>query len=59
MGRMTGTLQATNLALGYAQRGLLKDICEIRPLSRLPESVEQLRRGEVPGRIVIAFNIEG
>ncbi|KAH8678069.1 chaperonin 10-like protein [Xylariales sp. PMI_506] len=58
MGSMTGTRETTDAALDYAKRGLLKQICEVRPLSQLPESVEQLRRGEIPGRIVIDFNQE-
>jgi propanol-preferring alcohol dehydrogenase len=45
-------------ALDYVKRGFLKQICEVRPLSKMPESIEQLRRGEVPGRIVIDFNAE-
>jgi propanol-preferring alcohol dehydrogenase len=58
MGSMTGSRKTTDAALDYARRGLLQQICEIRPLSQLPESVEQLRRGQVPGRIVIDFNLE-
>lgn len=48
-------MQDTAMALQYAQRGLLKQICEVRGLSEMPESVQQLRRGEVAGRIVIDF----
>lgn len=58
MGTMTGTLKDVDEALDYAKRRLLQDICEVRPLSEMPESVQQLRRGEVPGRIVIDFNME-
>ena len=58
MGTLTGTMRDTDLALDYARRGLLSDISEVRGLGRLAESVEQLRRGEVPGRIVIDFNME-
>ena len=57
-GSIVGTMQDTAAALEYARRGLLKPICEVRGLSRFAESVEQLRRGEVPGRIVIDFNKE-
>ena len=46
----------TAAALDYARRGLLQPICEVRGLSRFAESVQQLRRSEVPGRIVIDFN---
>jgi len=56
MGSLVGTMQDTAAALEYAQRGLLKSICEVRGLSQFPESVQQLKRGEVPGRIVIDFN---
>jgi propanol-preferring alcohol dehydrogenase len=50
-------MQDTAAALEYAQRGLLKQICEVRGLSKLPESVQQLRRGEIAGRVVIDFNM--
>lgn len=33
-----------------------RDICEVRGLSALPQSVEDLKKGRVPGRIVIDFN---
>jgi len=46
----------TAAALEYARRGLLKSICEVRGMSAFPESIQQLRRGEVAGRIVIDFN---
>lgn len=55
-GSIVGTMQDTAAALDYAKRGLLQPICEIRGLSQFPESVQQLKRGEVPGRIVINFN---
>ncbi|RDW72805.1 alcohol dehydrogenase-2 [Coleophoma cylindrospora] len=58
MGTLIGSMRDTDLALDYARRGLLHQICEVRPLSRIAESVEQLRKGEVPGRIVIDFNQE-
>ena len=56
---MTGTMKDVDAALDYAKHGVLKQICEVRPLSKMPESVEQLRRGEVPGRIVIDVNEKG
>jgi len=56
IGSLVGTMQDTAKSLEYAQRGLLKQICEVRGLSQMPESVQQLRRGEVAGRIVIDFN---
>lgn len=56
IGTLVGTMKDTHAALDYARRGLLKSICEVRGMSALPESVQQLRRGEVAGRIVIDFN---
>ena len=57
-GTMTGSRETTEEALDYAKRGALREICDIRPISELPESVEQLKRGEIAGRIVIDFNRE-
>jgi len=57
IGSLVGTMEDTAKSLEYAQRGLLKQICEVRGLSQLPESVQQLRRGEVAGRVVIDFNM--
>ncbi|USW50646.1 Putative alcohol dehydrogenase, zinc-type, GroES-like superfamily, NAD(P)-binding domain superfamily [Septoria linicola] len=57
-GAIVGTMQDTASALEYAKRGMLRPICEVRGLSAWPESVQQLRRGEVAGRIVIDFNKE-
>ena len=56
IGTLVGTMKDTDAALDYASRGLLKPICEVRGMSAFPESVQQLRRGEVAGRIVIDFN---
>lgn len=56
IGTLVGTMQDTAATLGYAKRGLLKSVCEVRGMSAMPESVQQLRRGEVVGRIVIDFN---
>jgi propanol-preferring alcohol dehydrogenase len=56
IGTLVGTMQDTAATLDYARRGLLKSICEVRGMSEMPESVQQLRRGEVAGRIVIDFN---
>ena len=55
-GSLVGTMQDTAAALEYARRGLLKGIAEVRGLSAMPESVQQLRRGEIAGRVVIDFN---
>jgi len=56
IGTLVGTMQDTAAALDYAKRGMLKQICEVRPMSQMPESVQQLRRGEIAGRVVIDFN---
>lgn len=56
MGSLVGTMSDTAAALEYARRGLLQSICEVRPLSAMPESVQQLRRGEIAGRVVIDFD---
>lgn len=58
IGTLVGTMQDTHSTLQYAKRGLLKPICEVRGISRWNESVQQLRRGEIAGRIVIDFNKE-
>ena len=57
-GSIVGTMQDAAATLEYARRGLLQPICEVRGLSQFPESVQQLKRGEVPGRIVIDFSKE-
>ncbi|QIX02350.1 hypothetical protein AMS68_007867 [Peltaster fructicola] len=56
IGTLVGTMQDTAAALDYARRGLLKSVAEVRGLSAMPESCQQLRRGEIAGRIVIDFN---
>lgn len=58
IGTLIGTMQDTASCLDYARRGLLKPICEVRGRSRWAESVEQLAKGQVAGRIVIDFNKE-
>ncbi|KAK3622123.1 hypothetical protein LTR22_024947 [Elasticomyces elasticus] len=58
IGTLVGTMQDTAATLDYARRGLLKSICEVRGMSAFPESVQQLRRGEIAGRVVIDFNKE-
>ncbi|KAF7196784.1 alcohol dehydrogenase [Pseudocercospora fuligena] len=55
-GSIVGTMEDTATALEYARRGLLKPIQEVRGLSAWPESVQQLKRGEVAGRVVIDFS---
>ena len=56
IGTLVGTMQDTASCLEYAKRGLLKPIHEVRGKSQWAESVQQLRRGEIAGRIVIDFN---
>lgn len=56
IGSLVGTMQDTAACLDYARQGKLKSIAEVRGLSAMPESVQQLRRGEIAGRVVIDFN---
>lgn len=56
IGTLVGTMQDTAATLEYARRGLLKQICEVRGMSEFASSVQQLRRGEIAGRVVIDFN---
>ena len=56
IGTLVGTMQDTAACLEYAKRGLLKPIHEVRGKSQWAESVQQLRRGEIAGRVVIDFN---
>lgn len=58
IGSLVGTMQDTASCLEYAERGLLKGISEVRGRSQWAESVQQLRRGEIAGRVVIDFNKE-
>ena len=58
-GTLVGSMRDTHMALDYARRGLLKQICEVVPLARMPEAVERLRKGQVAGRIVVDFNARG
>ena len=55
-GTLVGTMADTAATLDYARRGLLQSIAEVRPMSKFAESVQQLRRGEIAGRVVIDFN---
>ncbi|KAG8631662.1 hypothetical protein KVT40_000802 [Elsinoe batatas] len=55
-GTLVGSMKDTAIALDFARRGLLKQICEVVPLKDMPEAVQRLRRGEVAGRIVVDFN---
>jgi alcohol dehydrogenase, propanol-preferring len=55
-GSLVGTMEDTRRALDFAKRGLLKQICEVYPVDRLPEAVDKLRKGQVAGRMVVDFN---
>ncbi|KAJ5344389.1 Polyketide synthase enoylreductase [Penicillium brevicompactum] len=55
-GTLVGSRRDTAMALDFARRGMLQQICEVYPVNRMPEAVERLRRGEVAGRIVINFD---
>jgi len=55
-GTLVGSMKDTHIALDYARRGLLKQICEVVPLKEMPAAVERLRKGQVAGRIVVDFN---
>lgn len=57
-GSLVGTMQDTAACLALAARGLLKGVSEVRGRSQWAESVQQLKRGEVAGRVVIDFNRE-
>ena len=52
---MKGTLVAgmhdVHTTLQYAERGLLKPICEVWPFERIGEAVEKLKKSQVAGRI--------
>jgi len=56
-GTLVGTQAHTIKALDYARRGLLKQICEVLPIDRLPEAVARLREGKVAGRMVVDYNL--
>lgn len=55
-GTMVGNRRDTAKALDFARRGVLKSICEVYPIDRLPEAVDRLKHSQVAGRIVVDFN---
>ncbi|CAG8193843.1 unnamed protein product [Penicillium olsonii] len=57
-GTLVGSRRDTAMALDFARRGMLRQVCEVYPINRMPEAVDKLRRGEVAGRLVINFNWE-
>lgn len=54
-GTLVGTLEDSVRVVEFARRGLLKHVCEVVPLDKLPEAVNKLKDGKVPGRIVVDF----
>ena len=57
-GTLVSNLADVDKTLQFAQRGLLKPICTVYPLSKFDEAVQKLRRGEIAGRAVVDFNSE-
>ena len=57
-GTLVSGMGDVDKTLQFAQRGLLKPICTVYPLSKFDEVVQKLRRGEIAGRAVIDFNSE-
>jgi len=55
-GNLVASMKDTERALDFAKRGLLKGIYEKYPIDKLPEALERLKKGDVPGRIVVDFN---
>lgn len=58
-GTLVGSRRDAAAALDFARRGILKQIAEVYPIDRLPEAVERLKKGQVAGRVVVDFNLEG
>lgn len=56
VGTLVGSYSDADAVLDIAKRGLIKPVGEVRPLSKLPESLKDLREGKVTGRIMIDFN---
>ena len=56
-GTLVGSMRDTDIALDFAKRGLLRQICEVYPIDKMPEAVEKLRKGEVASRCVVDFNL--
>lgn len=56
-GTLVASMSDIEKTLGYAKRGLLKQIYTVYPIDKLPEAVEKLRKGQVAGRAVVDFNM--
>ena len=52
-GTLVGSMRDTDIALDFAKRWLLRQICEIYPIDKMSEAVEKLRKGKVAGRCVV------
>ncbi|KAF2819311.1 hypothetical protein CC86DRAFT_460461 [Ophiobolus disseminans] len=57
-GTLVSSMADVDATLKFAQRGLLKPIYTVFPLSQFNEAVQKLRRGEMAGRAVVDFNQE-
>jgi len=57
-GTLVSNMADVDKTLQFAQRGLLKPIYTVYPLSKFNDAVQALRRGEVAGRAVVDFNQE-
>lgn len=40
----------------HLKQGLLKPVCEVWPIDKLPEAVQKLKKGGIAGRCVVNFN---
>lgn len=56
VGTMVGSHSDADDLLAIAARGLIKPVGELRPLSKLPESMKDLQAGKIAGRVTIDFN---
>ncbi|KAF1972305.1 alcohol dehydrogenase 1 [Bimuria novae-zelandiae CBS 107.79] len=55
-GTLVSPMCDVDKTLQFAQRGLLKPICTVYPLSQFNEVVQKLKNGQIAGRAVIDFN---
>ena len=54
-GSIVGTRKDMIEALDFYARGLIHPTVAIRPLDEINEILDEMRRGEIDGRIVIAY----
>ncbi|KAF2204289.1 alcohol dehydrogenase 1 [Delitschia confertaspora ATCC 74209] len=57
-GTLVSSMADVDETLKFAQRGLLKPIYTVYPLSKFNEAVQLLRQGKIAGRAVVDFNQE-